>query len=43
MTVKKLFKKEVSAAHGIVQVLEDAGIDLVFGIAGGHSGHIWAA
>ncbi len=43
MAVKKLFKKEVSAAHGIVQVLEDAGIDLVFGIAGGHSGHIWAA
>ena len=43
MAVKKLFKKDVTAAHGIVQVLEDAGIDLVFGIAGGHSGHIWAA
>lgn len=43
MAVKRLFDREISAAHGIVQVLEDAGIEMVFGIAGGHSGHIWAA
>lgn len=43
MAVKRLFDSQISAAHGIVQVLEDAGIELVFGIAGGHSGHIWAA
>ena len=43
MAVKKLFDRELSAAHGIVHVLQEAGIEMVFGIAGGHSGHIWAA
>jgi len=43
MSVQKLFDKDVTAAHGVVKVLDDAGINLVFGIAGGHSGHIWAA
>ena len=43
MSVQRLFNTDVTAAHGIVKVLEDAGIDMVFGIAGGHSGHIWAA
>jgi acetolactate synthase-1/2/3 large subunit len=43
MAVKRLFDGDISAAHGIVKVLEEAGIEMVFGIAGGHSGHIWAA
>ncbi|WP_151446278.1 thiamine pyrophosphate-binding protein [Lacisediminimonas profundi] len=43
MAVNKLFEKNVSAGHGIGRVLEEAGIEMVFGIAGGHSGHIWAA
>jgi len=43
MAVKRLFDRDISAAHGIVQVLQDAGVEMVFGIAGGHSGHIWAA
>jgi acetolactate synthase-1/2/3 large subunit len=43
MAVKRLFDGEVSAAHGIVHVLQEAGVEMVFGIAGGHSGHIWAA
>lgn len=43
MAVKRLFDRDISAAHGIVKVLEEAGIEMVFGIAGGHSGHIWAA
>lgn len=43
MAVSRLFDREVSAAHGVVQALKDAGVEVVFGIAGGHSGHIWAA
>jgi acetolactate synthase-1/2/3 large subunit len=43
MAVKRLFDRELSAAHGIVHVLQEAGVEMVFGIAGGHSGHIWAA
>jgi acetolactate synthase-1/2/3 large subunit len=43
MAVNRLFDRDISAAHGIVKVLEEAGIEMVFGIAGGHSGHIWAA
>lgn len=43
MAVNNLFDKEISAAEGIGRVLEEAGVSMVFGIAGGHSGHIWGA
>lgn len=43
MTTAPLLKAPCAAAHAVVQVLKEAGIDTVFGIAGGHSGHIWAA
>lgn len=43
MAVNNLFDEEISAAEGIGRVLEEAGISMVFGIAGGHSGHIWGA
>jgi acetolactate synthase-1/2/3 large subunit len=43
MTTKQLMQHPTSAAYAVVQVLKEAGIDTVFGIAGGHSGHIWAA
>jgi acetolactate synthase-1/2/3 large subunit len=43
MAVNNLFDEQISAANGIGRVLEQAGIEMVFGIAGGHSGHIWAA
>ena len=43
MTTKPLLQNPRSAAEAVVQVLKEAGIDTVFGIAGGHSGHIWAA
>lgn len=43
MAIDRLFNTEITAAKGIGKVLEEAGIEFVFGIAGGHSGHIWAA
>jgi acetolactate synthase-1/2/3 large subunit len=43
MAIDRLFSSPVTAAKGIGKVLEEAGIEFVFGIAGGHSGHIWAA
>lgn len=43
MSVDRLFDSEVKAAKGVVHVLHEAGIQFVFGIAGGHAGHIWAA
>lgn len=43
MTTAPLLQDPRDAAHAVVQVLKEAGIDTVFGIAGGHSGHIWAA
>ncbi|MGE4369120.1 MAG: thiamine pyrophosphate-binding protein [Burkholderiaceae bacterium] len=43
MTTRQLMQHPTSAAYAVVQVLKEAGIDTVFGIAGGHSGHIWAA
>ena len=36
MTTKRLLKEEVSVAEAIVRVLEEAGIDLVFGLPGGN-------
>lgn len=43
MTTRPLLQQPCRAAEAVVQVLKEAGIDTVFGIAGGHSGHIWAA
>ena len=42
-TTEKMLAEEVHAAEGIVRVLEDAGIDMVFGIAGGHMGRLYDA
>ena len=39
----KLFTVETRAAEGIVRVLEEAGIDMVFGIAGGNMGRLYDA
>ncbi len=38
-----LLDKAVSAGEAIVRVLEQAGIDMVFGIPGGHTGPIFSA
>lgn len=40
-TAKALFGEEVMISEGIVRVLEDAGIDMVFGIAGGNMGRLY--
>ena len=40
---EKLLKEEVSAAEGIVQALEGAGIDMIFGIQGGNMGRLYDA
>lgn len=42
-TTPKLLDEEVRAAEGIVRVLEEAGIDMVFGIAGGNMGRLYDA
>ena len=43
MASKRLLEKESLAAEGIVRVLEDAGIDIVFGIQGGNMGRLYDA
>jgi len=40
---EKLLAGEVRAAEGIVRVLEEAGIDMVFGIIGGNMGRLYDA
>ena len=40
---RKLLTGETRAAEGIVRVLEEAGIDMVFGIAGGNMGRLYDA
>jgi acetolactate synthase-1/2/3 large subunit len=40
---EKLLQEEVRANEGIVRVLEGAGIDMVFGIAGGNMGRLYDA
>lgn len=42
-TTSRFLSEEVRAAEGIVQVLEQAGIDMVFGIAGGNMGRLYDA
>src|SRR6202011_2543593 len=39
----KLLTSETRAAEGIVRVLEETGIDMVFGIAGGNMGRLYDA
>jgi len=40
-TTGRLFEEDVSVAEGIVHVLEETGIDMVFGIIGGNMGRIY--
>ena len=41
--IDKLMTAETRAAEGIVRVLEEADIDMVFGIAGGNMGRLYDA
>jgi len=43
MKIEKLLDGEALASEGIVRVLEDAGIDMVFGIQGGNMGRLYDA
>jgi len=40
ITAKRLFEEDVSVCEGIVRVLEEVGIDMVFCISGGHMGNL---
>ncbi len=42
-TTEKMLTEEVRAGEGIARVLEDAGIDMVFGIQGGNMGRVYDA
>ncbi|MDK1025349.1 MAG: thiamine pyrophosphate-binding protein [Gammaproteobacteria bacterium] len=42
-TTKRLFEEDVSVPEAIVRVLEEAGIDMIFGIIGGNMGRIYNA
>jgi acetolactate synthase-1/2/3 large subunit len=43
MTTKRFLKEEISVPEAIVQVLEEAGIDMVFGMPGGNAIQIFDA
>jgi acetolactate synthase-1/2/3 large subunit len=43
MSVETLVGQETPVCDAIIQVLEEAGIKMVFGIAGGHTGRIFTA
>ncbi len=43
MATKRLLQEEIPASDAIALVLQEAGIDMVFGIPGGHAGHIFIA
>jgi acetolactate synthase-1/2/3 large subunit len=43
MSVKRMLKEDTIAAEAIARVLQEAGIDTVFGISGGHTGRLFAA
>jgi acetolactate synthase-1/2/3 large subunit len=43
MGVQRLVDAETRTADAILQVLEEAGIEMVFGIAGGHTGRLFMA
>ena len=42
-TTEKMLTEDVRAGEGIARVLEDAGIDMVFGIQGGNMGRVYDA
>jgi len=42
-TIEKLLHEEVSTAEAILRVLEERGIDMGFGIAGGNTGRFFHA
>ncbi|MDD9927824.1 MAG: thiamine pyrophosphate-binding protein, partial [Rhodospirillaceae bacterium] len=42
-TTEKMLSEEVRAGEGIARVLEEAGIDMVFGIQGGNMGRVYDA
>ena len=43
MTMRRLFQQEVSTPEAIVRVLEEIGIDMVFGISGGNTKYFFDA
>jgi acetolactate synthase I/II/III large subunit len=43
MAIKRLLQEETPTSEAIALVLQQAGIDMVFGIPGGHTGHIFIA
>jgi acetolactate synthase-1/2/3 large subunit len=43
MAIERMLSEEMPAAALVARVLEEAGIDMVFGISGGHTGRIVAA
>lgn len=43
MPVARMLEEDTTAADVIARVLQDAGIDMVFGISGGHTGRIFTA
>ena len=43
MSAKLLLHEEVSVPEAISRVLEEAGVDMVFGIPGGNTGRIFNA
>jgi acetolactate synthase-1/2/3 large subunit len=43
MSVLPLLREETPVCDAIARVLEEAGIDMVFGLAGGHTGRIFTA
>lgn len=43
VTTGRLLEEDVSVSEGIVRVLEEVGIDMVFGISGGNMGHLFDA
>jgi acetolactate synthase-1/2/3 large subunit len=43
MTTEKLLQEDVSVCEAMVRVLEEVGVDMVFGIAGGNTGRFFHA
>ncbi|HET9903108.1 MAG TPA: thiamine pyrophosphate-binding protein, partial [Xanthobacteraceae bacterium] len=43
MPVARMLQEDTTAADAIARVLQDAGIDMVFGMSGGHTGRLFAA
>lgn len=43
MPVARMLQEDTTAADIIARVLQEAGIDMVFGVSGGHTGRIFTA